>query len=72
MSGTARGGCQTYVTGNKIFPVGEKCCIMCVGVIELWAHVIGTGRYDNISFRIKATFEHCFPTPILFFQLLRG
>ena len=56
MSGTARGGCQTYMTGNKIFLVGEKCCIMCVGVIKPWANVRGTGRYDNISFRIKTTF----------------
>ena len=52
MPGAARGGCQMYVTGNKIFPVGG----MCVGVIEPWANVRGTGRYDNISFRIKTTY----------------
>ena len=35
------------------FPSGGD---VCVGVIEPWANVRGTGRYDNISFRIKTTY----------------
>ena len=35
------------------FPSGEKCCIMCVGVIEPWANVRGTGSSMPISLFIK-------------------
>ena len=38
------------------FPIGEKCCIMCVEVIEPWANVRGTGRYENISVRKKKNY----------------
>ena len=58
--GIPMGGCQRYVTGSKhLFQrYGGKCCIMSVGVIGDWANVRCTGRYGNISFRIKTTHTH--------------
>ena len=52
------GRCQTYVTGSKgVFPLGEweKCLMSVSGRLSVGL-IRCTGRYDNISFRIKTPY----------------
>ena len=49
--------CQTYVTGSRVFPLGEweKCLMFVLGRLKCGL-IRWTGKYDNISFRIKSPF----------------
>ena len=49
--------CQTYVTGSRVFPLVEwEKCLMCVSGRLKCGLIRWTGKYDNISFRIKTSF----------------
>ena len=51
--------CQTYVTGSRVFPLGEwEKCLMCVSGRLKCGLIRWTGKYDNISFRIKTPHTH--------------
>ena len=48
--------CQTYVTDSRVFPLGEwEKCLMCVSGRLKCGLIRWTGKYDNISFRIKTS-----------------
>ena len=50
--------CQTYVTGSRVFPLVEwEKCLMCVLGRLKCGLIRWTGKYDNISFRIKTPFS---------------
>ena len=52
---------QTYVTGSRVFPlVGWEKCLMCVSGGLKCGLIRWTGKYDNISFRIKTPYIYIY------------